>query len=58
MNNGYFQNEMDMSLIAEILVDAIECLTITKLFPGIKKPEELASEIVHLFLNGMLSKSK
>jgi TetR/AcrR family transcriptional regulator, fatty acid metabolism regulator protein len=58
VNNGYFQSEMDMGLIAEILVGAIERLTLTKLFPGIKEPEELASEIVHLFLNGMLSKSE
>jgi AcrR family transcriptional regulator len=58
VNNGYFQSEMDMSLIAEILVGAIERLTLTKLFPGIKEPEEIASEIVHLFLNGMLSKSE
>ncbi len=56
VKNGYFQSEMDMSLIAEILVGAIERLTLTKLFPGIKQPEELASEIVTLFLNGMLSK--
>ena len=56
VNNGYFQTEMDMSLVAEILIGAIERLTLTKLFPGIKEPEEMASEIVHLFLNGMLSK--
>ena len=58
VNNGYFQTEMDMSLVAEILIGAIERLTLTKLFPGIKKPEEIASEIVHLFLKGMLSKSE
>ena len=58
VNNGYFQSEMDMSLVAEILIGAIERLTLTKLFPGIKEPEEIASEIVHLFLNGMLSKSE
>ncbi len=58
VNNGYFQSEMDMSLVAEILIGAIERLTLTKLFPGIKEPEEMASEIVHLFLNGMLSKSE
>ena len=58
VNNGYFQTEMDMSLVAEILIGAIERLTLTKLFPGIKEPEEIASEIVHLFLNGMLSKSE
>jgi len=56
VNNGYFQTEMDMSLVAEILIGAIERLTLTKLFPGIKEPEEIASEIVHLFLKGMLSK--
>ena len=58
VNNGYFQTEMDMSLVAEILIGAIERLTLTKLFPGIKEPEEIASEIVHLFLKGMLSKSE
>jgi TetR/AcrR family transcriptional regulator, fatty acid metabolism regulator protein len=58
VNNGYFQSEMDMSLVAEILIGAIERLTLTKLFPGIKEPEEIASEIVHLFLKGMLSKSE
>ncbi len=56
VNNGYFQTEMDMSLVAEILIGAIERLTLTKLFTGIKEPEEIASEIVHLFLKGMLSK--
>ena len=49
---------MDMKLVAEILVGAIERLTITKLFPGIKEPEEIASEIVHLFLRGMLVKKE
>ena len=58
VNNGYFQSEMDMSLVAEIIIGAIERLTLTKLFPGIKEPEEIASEIVHLFLKGMLSKSE
>ncbi|MHC0038871.1 TetR/AcrR family transcriptional regulator [Pseudoneobacillus sp. C159] len=58
VNNGYFRNEVDMCLIAEILVGSIERLTLTKLFPGIKEPEEIASEIVYLFLNGMLSKSE
>lgn len=56
VKNGYFRTEVDMCLVAEILVGAIERLTLTKLFPGEKEPEELASEIVHLFLNGMSSK--
>lgn len=55
VKNGYFQTEIDMGLVAEILIGAIERLTLTKLFSGEKKPEEIASDIVHLFLNGMLS---
>ncbi|WP_203363202.1 TetR/AcrR family transcriptional regulator [Bacillus sp. REN10] len=57
VKNGYFQTELDMCLVAEMLIGIIERLTITKLFSGIKTPEELASEIVHLLLNGMLSTS-
>lgn len=56
VQNGYFQAEIDMDMIAESLVGIIERLTLTKLFPRIKGPEEIASEIVHLFLYGMLSK--
>lgn len=58
MKNGFFQTELDMCLAAEVLVGIIERLTISKLFPGTKTPEELASEIVHLLLNGMLPKSQ
>lgn len=58
VNNGYFKTNVDMCLVAEILVCAIERLTLTKLFSGLKEPEELASEIVHLLLNGMLIKSE
>ena len=58
VHNGYFKTEIDMNLIAEILVGTIERLTITTLFPGIKEPEEIASEIVHLFLHGMLLKNE
>ncbi|WP_424766958.1 TetR/AcrR family transcriptional regulator [Paenibacillus sp. sgz302251] len=52
---GYFHRDMDMSTIAESLVGMIERLTITKLLPGLKTPEELAGEIVRLFLYGMLT---
>lgn len=55
VNNGYFKTEMDMGLVAEILVGAIERLTITQLFPALKEPEEIASVITHLFLNGLSS---
>ena len=58
VQNGYFKTEIDMGLISEILVGAIERLTLTILFPGIKEPEEIACEIVHLFLNGMLSSNE
>ena len=58
VRNGYFQSEIDMSLIADILVGSIERLTLTKLFPGLKQPEELASEIVALFLNGISLKKE
>lgn len=58
VKNGYFQTDIDMSMIAEILVGAIERLTLTKLFSGKKGAEEIASEVVDLFLNGMLSNRK
>ena len=58
VQNGYFKTEIDMGLISEILVGTIERLTLTILFPGIKEPEEIACEIVHLFLNGMLSSNE
>lgn len=54
VREGYFHPEIDMGMVADILVGTIERLTLTKLFTGIKEPEEIASEIVHLFLNGML----
>ena len=58
VQNGYFKTEIDMGLISEILVGTIERLTLTILFPGIKEPEEIACEIVHLFLNGMISSNE
>ncbi|MFK9094729.1 TetR/AcrR family transcriptional regulator [Bacillus salipaludis] len=52
---GYFRSNLDMSTVAESLVGIIERLTITKLLPGHKTPELVASEIVTLLLNGMIS---
>ncbi|MGM1006906.1 MAG: hypothetical protein ACQEW2_07585 [Bacillota bacterium] len=46
-----------MGIVAESLTGIIERLTLTKLFKGIKTPEDLAKEIVHLFLYGMINKS-
>ncbi|MEK3887852.1 TetR/AcrR family transcriptional regulator [Bacillus sp. FSL K6-3431] len=53
---GYFEPNIDMSTFAESLVGIIERLTIKKLFTGIMTPEELANEIVHIFLYGVLAK--
>ena len=52
--NKYFRSDIDMSLVAESLVGIIERLTVTQLLQGKKQPEEIANEIVHLFLYGML----
>ncbi|WHY86946.1 helix-turn-helix domain-containing protein [Neobacillus novalis] len=52
---GYFCSRLDMSIVAESLVGIIERLTITKLLPGHKTPEILATEIVTLLLHGMIT---
>lgn len=54
---GYFREDIDMGIVAESLTGIIERLTLTKLFKGIKTPEDLATEIVQLFLYGMINKS-
>ncbi|PAE25618.1 TetR/AcrR family transcriptional regulator [Bacillus sp. 7894-2] len=54
---GYFRKDIDMGTVAESLTGVIERLTLTKLFNGLKTPEGLATEIVHLFLYGMINKS-
>lgn len=54
---GYFREDIDMGTVAESLTGIIERLTLTKLFKGLKTPEGLANEIVHLFLYGMIKKS-
>jgi TetR/AcrR family transcriptional regulator, fatty acid metabolism regulator protein len=51
--NGYFHSDFDMGIVAESLVGVMERLTVTKLFKGVKEPESLAKEIVHLFLYGI-----
>ncbi|WP_175638961.1 TetR/AcrR family transcriptional regulator [Metabacillus schmidteae] len=55
-NDGYFRQDLDMRTVADSLVGVIERLTVTSLFNGIKKPEELANEIVNLYLYGLQSK--
>lgn len=50
---GYFQQDLDMDTVANSLVGTIERLTLTKLFTKQKTPDELAEEIVQLFLFGL-----
>lgn len=49
----YFRKDIDMRIVADGLVGVIERLTVTSLFKGLKKPDELAREIVDLFLYGL-----
>ncbi|UFT99887.1 TetR/AcrR family transcriptional regulator [Radiobacillus kanasensis] len=51
--NGYFDQGIDMGIAAETLVGVIERLTLTKLFKGIRDPDELAKDIVHIFFYGL-----
>ncbi|QED49332.1 TetR/AcrR family transcriptional regulator [Cytobacillus dafuensis] len=53
VEKGYFNPNIDMSMVSEGLIGVIERLTLTKLFQGEKEPEALAREIVFLFLYGM-----
>ncbi|MEK5520446.1 hypothetical protein B5V89_05365 [Heyndrickxia sporothermodurans] len=53
VQNGYFLPNLDTSLFSEILVGAIERLTITHLFQGKDTPENLAVHMVRLFLYGV-----
>ncbi|MDM5228541.1 TetR/AcrR family transcriptional regulator [Cytobacillus sp. NJ13] len=54
---GYFREDIDMGTVAESLTGIMERVTLTKLFNGLKTPEDLAKEIAHLFLYGMINKS-
>ncbi|MFP3391171.1 TetR/AcrR family transcriptional regulator [Brevibacillus sp. SIMBA_040] len=56
--DGYFINEMDMSIVAESLVGIIVRVTIIHLFERRRHPEELAAEIVRLLLYGMQARSE
>ncbi|MEH7111345.1 TetR/AcrR family transcriptional regulator [Neobacillus niacini] len=53
--DGYFRADVDMEMVADSLIGIIERLTETKLLKGVIEPEELANEIVHLLLYGMIS---
>lgn len=52
----YFRQDLDMQIVAECIIGAIERLTITKLFTGEKNPQQLANEIVNIYLYGLQNK--
>jgi TetR/AcrR family fatty acid metabolism transcriptional regulator len=53
---GYFRKDMEVDMLAQSLVGIIERLTVTQLLPGYKTPNELARQIVDLFLHGIVVK--
>ncbi|NEU32185.1 TetR/AcrR family transcriptional regulator [bacterium LRH843] len=52
-HDNYFRQNLDMQIVAECIVGAIERLTITKLFTDEKKPQQLANEIMDIYLYGL-----
>lgn len=52
---GYFHDDIDTNLVAESLIGIIERLTFSKLLQGSKEPEDLANEIVHFLLYGIIN---
>lgn len=52
---GYFRDNIDTNLVAESLMGIIVRLTFSKLLQGLKEPEDLAHEIVHLLLYGLIN---
>ncbi|MDR4888208.1 TetR/AcrR family transcriptional regulator [Fredinandcohnia sp. QZ13] len=51
--DNYFRQDLDMQTVAECLMGTIERLTITKLFTDVKNPQQLANEIVDIYLYGL-----
>ncbi len=49
----YFRQDLDMQTVAECITGSIERLTITKLFTDKKNPQQLANEIVDIYLYGL-----
>lgn len=56
--DGYFRPDIDMGMFANSLIGIMERLTLTKLFTGLRGPETLAHEIVHLLLYGLLNNNE
>ncbi|WP_422660067.1 TetR/AcrR family transcriptional regulator [Paenibacillus sp. EC2-1] len=50
---GYFQQDLDMTIVAECLVGAIERLTLQELLSGKRTADELAHQVVNLYLFGI-----
>ncbi|MBP1930193.1 TetR/AcrR family transcriptional regulator [Ammoniphilus resinae] len=55
---GYFRSNVDMAFVAESLVGVIMQITESLLLSGQKDPENLAAQIVDLFLYGLSSSSE
>lgn len=55
MQAGYFQSNVNLSIVAESLVGIMERLTVSQLFTGLKEPESLANEVMNLILFGIIS---
>lgn len=58
VENGYFDSTIDINLVATAIVGVIEHLTLTKLWAGLKTPEELSKEVTRLFLYGLIRENK
>ncbi|MDC3418328.1 TetR/AcrR family transcriptional regulator [Aquibacillus salsiterrae] len=56
VKNGYFSSSLDTRIFAESLVGAMERLTITLLHEGLANAEDLADQLVTLFLFGLQNK--
>lgn len=55
---GYFMSDVDFYIVSDGLIGIIERLTLTKLLNGLINPEKLATEIVRLFLYGLLDSER
>lgn len=54
-DNGYFRSDADMAMVAECLVGTIERLTLRQLLSGKSTPEDLARQVVGLYMFGIAS---
>lgn len=58
VENGYFHSNIDLSVVASAIVGVIGHLTLTKLWAGLKTPDELSKEITRLFLYGLIRENQ